>query len=103
VEVITNIFWLGSWAVFASYASQLNLAGAGRGSNVVVISSRDTNGLGSSAAASSRMSIQAQAAEVAIGLGAGLGALNWVLFCITLVMTRKYQFLSSSCSKCKRD
>jgi hypothetical protein len=130
IEALTVIFWLATWAVLASYASALNLAGAGRAVTVTGLTRRgppspsddyDDEGLGIAASATatdaasglgmaiatnpsaktssapgSALQVSSasaiQAAEISIGVDAGLGAIIWVLFIITLVMTSEYPY-----------
>lgn len=108
LESLTNVFWLATWATFASYAGALNLAGAGvdvnnrnlntaAWSNPTTTTTRTVNapnslgptGLpGASSADPFRVTQQTiYAAEICIGIDAGLGALIWVLFVVSLILT----------------
>lgn len=108
VEAITNIFWLGSWAAFAGYATALNVAGrtlarrqgvivglrgsaaaAGTVVGTVVSSGNgvdlNASGLGPEVMASSASAVSA--AKIAVAVDAALGAVVWVSFIVTGVMT----------------
>ncbi|KAH8898321.1 hypothetical protein GQ53DRAFT_881388 [Thozetella sp. PMI_491] len=100
VEALTNIFWLASWATFASYASAINLPGAGRAvgrrqappgpaGGPATQATTTPTGLGPTAAGglASNSASAVLAAEIAIAVDAAIGAVIWVLFCITLLMT----------------
>lgn len=85
VEALTNIFWLASWATFASYASAINLPGAER----TFPPPPETTVDGSSPVFDFTWSTASEvmAAKVAIAVDAAIGAAIWVLFCVTLFAT----------------
>jgi hypothetical protein len=85
VEALTNILWLASWATFASYASAINLPGAGR----TFPPPPETTVDGPSQVLDFTWSTASEvmAAKVAVAVDAAIGAVIWVLFCITLFAT----------------
>ncbi|ORY59740.1 uncharacterized protein BCR38DRAFT_412735 [Pseudomassariella vexata] len=105
-EAFLVVFWLAAWATLASYASALNLGGAGRTSRAS-LGTMPASGLGRRGGQESlreaiMMAISdmnpastleqvstssVEAAETIIGISAALGAVIWVLFIITMIMT----------------
>lgn len=104
LEGLTNIFWLASWATFASYATALNVAGAGRGlarrdrdddddgPSAGIAAGLAAAGLGPKAAKAGNAASLRSAADIAIAVDAGIGAVIWVLFIVTLFTTGQFEY-----------
>ncbi len=90
VELLTNLFWLVSWAILASYASAINLPGAGRavGGRQAPVGPAVLDPataavpvpMGPGAMLAQSTASEVLAAEIAIAVDAAIGAAVWFYF-----------------------
>jgi len=103
LEVLTNIFWLSSWAVLASYADAWNVTGVGRTfaprqgllAALPSIAKGPAEGPanmaglaeGPAGVLTANLGASMKSADIALAFDAALGAVIWVLFIVTLLST----------------